>query len=297
MAADLDPRTELSDFLRTRRARLKPADLGLAEFGRRRRVPGLKREELAGLAGVSVAYYTRLEQGNGRNVSAEVLDAVARALQLSGVEHAHLLHLARAGHGRRSPTAERQRVRPELLTMLRAIGGTPAYIWGRRSDVLAWNPPAGALFGDWESRAEPDRNWARITFLDPRSRHLFPDWETKAADVVGHLRWYAGRNQDDPALTALLEELTARSDDFRRMWSAHDVKRKTHGPMRISHALTGDVTLHYETFSLPDDDNQSLTIYHAAPGSPSEKALRLLTAGPEPTDAPPHPVTELRRFQ
>jgi transcriptional regulator with XRE-family HTH domain len=285
MATDLDPRAELSEFLRSRRARLKPADVGLDEYGRRRRVPGLRREELARLAGVSVTYYTRLEQGNGPNVSTEVLDAISDALKLSEAEHAHLLHLARAKLRRRRAAPERQRVRPELVAMLGALTCVPAYIWGRRGDVLAWNRPARALFGDGEARAEQDSNWARITFLDPRSRTLFGDWAAKAADVVGHLRWYAGRHPDDPALTAMIEELSARSEDFRRMWSEHDVKRKTDGSMRIVHPLVGEVTVHYETFSLPGDEEQSLSIYHARPGSASEKALRVLAAASRPGQA------------
>jgi transcriptional regulator with XRE-family HTH domain len=275
MAAHLDPRTELSEFLRTRRARLKPADVGLAEFGGRRRVQGLRREELAQLAGVSMAYYTRFEQGNARNVSAEVLDAISRALKLSDAEHAHLLHLAKPKH---RPAEERQQVRPTLLDMLAAIEDVPAYLWGRRSDVLAWNRMASAVFGDWSARSPRDRNWARIAFLDPASRHIFADWETKAVDVVGHLRWYAGRHADDPLLADLLRELTTNSADFRRMWATHDVKRKTHGTMRLTNQLAGDLTLRYETFTLPDDEDQSLAIYHAEPGSPSEEALHLLAS-------------------
>nr|SBO96939.1 putative DNA-binding protein [Nonomuraea gerenzanensis] len=147
----LGPRAELSEFLRTRRARLRPCDVGLAEHGRRRRVPGLRREELARLAGVSMAYYTRLEQGNVRNVSVEVLDAISRALRLSDAEHAHLLHLARPG--RRRPEPQHRQVRPALLELLAAMEGVPAYVWGRRTDVLAWNAAASALFGDWAARA------------------------------------------------------------------------------------------------------------------------------------------------
>ncbi|MFI7611146.1 helix-turn-helix domain-containing protein [Nonomuraea terrae] len=273
----LDPRTELSEFLRTRRARLKPADVGLDEHGRRRRVPGLRREELAQLAGVSVAYYTRLEQGNGRNVSAEVLDAISGVLKLSDAEHAHLLHLAKPKqHHRRRPAPQRQQVRPELLELLTALEGVPAYVWGRRTDVLAWNHTACALFGDWAARAPQERNWARITFLDPAARRLFADWESKASDVVGNLRLDAGLHADDPLLTALIEELSADSGDFRRLWASHDVKNKAHGSMRMTHPLAGELTLRYETFTLPGDQEQSLSTYHAEPGSASEEALRLL---------------------
>jgi transcriptional regulator with XRE-family HTH domain len=273
----LDPRAELSEFLRTRRARLKPIDTGLTEYGRRRRVPGLRREELAQLAGVSAAYYTRLEQGNGRNVSTEVLDAISRALKLSEAEHAHLLHLARPKQRRRRPAPQRQRVRPQLQELLDALDGVPAYVWGRRGDVLAWNRAASALFGDWDARAPEDRNWARITFLDPRSRTFFADWESKASDVVGNLRLDVGQHGDDPQLAALVGELSLTSEDFRRLWAAHDVKRKAHGTMQLRHDLVGDLSLHYETLSLPDQE-QSLSTYHAPAGSSSEQALRLLAS-------------------
>lgn len=149
-AADaLDPRAELSEFLRTRRARLKPEDVGLRGFGRYRRVPGLRREELAHLAGVSVAYYTRLEQGNGRTVSAEVLDAIARALRLSDAEHAHLKHLAKPKQHKKKPAGRTQQVRGPLRTLLDTMDGVPATLVGRRSDILAWNRMAAAVFGDW----------------------------------------------------------------------------------------------------------------------------------------------------
>jgi transcriptional regulator with XRE-family HTH domain len=274
----LDPRAELSEFLRSRRARLRPSDVGLPEYGRRRRVPGLRREELAQLAGVSVAYYTRLEQGNGRNVSREVLDAIASAFQLSETEHAHLLHLTRPAARHRPAPVKRQQVRPVLREMLSAIESVPAYIWGRRTDVLAWNQTASALFGDWAARSPQDRNWARIVFLDPDARQLFPDWQAKAADVVGQLRLDAGQHPDDPLLTELVGQLSVKSDDFRALWAAHDVKRKTHGTMRLRHPLAGELTVHYETFRLPGDQEQALSIYHSPPGTKSEEALRLLAS-------------------
>ncbi|GAA4575417.1 helix-turn-helix domain-containing protein [Planotetraspora kaengkrachanensis] len=272
----LDPRTELSEFLRTRRARLKPADVGLAGYGRRR-VPGLRREELAQLAGVSVAYYTRLEQGNGHNVSIEVLDAISGALKLSETERAHLLHLAKPKPKQRH-ALRRQQVRPALMDLLTAMEGVPAYVWGRRTDVLAWNRTASALFGDWAARAPQERNWARITFLDPAARRFFVDWESKAYDVVGHLRLDAGLHTEDPLLAALIGELSMKSENFRTLWAAHDVKKKTHGSMRVMHPLAGEMALRYETFTLPDDQEQSLAIYHAEPGSASEDALRLLAS-------------------
>ncbi|MFE6962148.1 helix-turn-helix domain-containing protein [Streptomyces sp. NPDC057696] len=274
----LDPRAELSEFLRTRRARLKPADVGLTDHSRRRRVPGLRREELAQLAGVSAAYYTRFEQGNARNVSREVLDAISRALKLSDAEHTHLLSLAELKRHQRRAAPPRQRVRREVRELLAAMEGVPAYVWGRRSDVLAWNQTASAVFGDWAARTPRDRNWARVAFLDPAARKLFTDWETKAYDVVGQLRLGAGLHPDDPVLAALIGELSMKSEDFRRLWASHNVKQKTHGTMRLTHPLVGELTLRYETLALPGDQEQSLSTYHAEPGSHSEEALRLLAS-------------------
>ncbi|MEU2747760.1 helix-turn-helix transcriptional regulator [Streptomyces collinus] len=274
----LDRRAELSEFLRTRRARLKPEDVGLPDFGRRR-VPGLRREELAQLAGVSVAYYTRLEQGNGRNVSAEVLGSIAHALRLSDAEHAHLMHLAKPKkqHGKK-PAARSRQVRPALRHLLDSIDNVPAYIVGRRSDILAWNRMAAALFGDWAEQPAQERNWARMVFLRPEYRELFVEWDQKAADIVGYLRMDAGCHPDDPQLSALVGELSVKSEDFRRLWAAHDVKEKSYGVKRMRHPLVGELTLSFETFRLVDESEQSLITYHAEPGTPSAEALRLLAS-------------------
>ncbi|MEU4655253.1 helix-turn-helix transcriptional regulator [Streptomyces sp. NPDC023723] len=275
----LDQRAELSEFLRTRRARLKPADVGLPSYGRARRVPGLRREELAQLAGVSVAYYTRLEQGNGRNVSAEVLDAIARALRLTDAERAHLTHLAKPKQQRHRQAAVRaQQVRPALRQLLDSIDTVPAYITGRRTDVLAYNGLASALFGDWDRMPARERNWARLVFLRPDYRELFVEWESKASDIVGYLRMDAGCHPDDPQLAALVGELSVKSETFRRLWAAHDVKEKSHGLKRMRHPVVGELTLSFETFRLVDDADQSLITYHAEPGSASADALRLLAS-------------------
>ncbi|MFJ8107083.1 helix-turn-helix domain-containing protein [Streptomyces sp. NPDC096132] len=275
--APLDRRAELSEFLRTRRARLKPEDVGLPDFGRHRRVPGLRREELAQLAGVSVAYYTRLEQGNGRNVSAEVLDSIARALRLTDAEHAHLTHLAKPKH-KKKQTARPQQVRASLRQLLGTMDGVPAYIVGRRSEILAWNRMAAALFGDWGELPAPERNWARLVFLKPEYRELFVDWEQKAIDIVCALRMDAGCYPDDPRLSALVGELSVKSEDFRRLWATHDVKEKSHGVKRLHHPLVGDLSLNFEGFRLVDDGDQTLVTYHAEPASPSAEALRLLAS-------------------
>ncbi|CAL9575948.1 helix-turn-helix domain-containing protein [Streptomyces sp. enrichment culture] len=282
MDGQLDRRAELSEFLRTRRARLKPEDVGLESFGRQRRVPGLRREELAQLAGVSVAYYTRLEQGNGQNVSAEVLDSIARALRLTDAEQAHLTHLAKPKQQRRRASsgsrAQQRPVRVALLQLLESMDTVPAYVTGRRSDILAWNRMAAALFGDWGELPAQERNWARLVFLNPDYRTLFVDWDQKAYDMVSFLRMDAGRHPDDPRLSALVGELSVKSEEFRRLWATHDVKEKGHGAKRLRHPLVGDLTLSFETFRLIDDDEQSFVTYHAEPGSPSAEALRLLAS-------------------
>ncbi|MFE6484234.1 helix-turn-helix transcriptional regulator [Streptomyces sp. NPDC057757] len=272
----LDRRAELSEFLRTRRARLKPEDVGMPDFGRHRRVPGLRREELAQLAGVSVAYYTRLEQGNGQNVSAEVLGAISRALRLSDAEHAHLTHLAKPKQHKKKQAARPQQVRGALRQLIDTLDGVPAYITGRRTDVLVWNQMAAAVFGDWSEVPPQDRNWARMVFLKPEYQELFVEWEQKAIDIVCMLRMEAGCYPDDPRLSALVGELSVKSEEFRRLWATHDVKEKTYGVKRLRHPLVGDLALQFESFQLTGDSDQMLITYHAEPGSPSAEALRLL---------------------
>ncbi|MFD5516395.1 MULTISPECIES: helix-turn-helix domain-containing protein [unclassified Streptomyces] len=277
-AHPLDRRAELSEFLRSRRARLKPEDVGMPDFGRHRRVPGLRREELAQLAGVSVAYYTRLEQGNGRNVSAEVLDSIARALRLTDAEHNHLTHLAKPKQHKKRQAARPQQVRGSLRQLLDTIDGVPAYITGRRSDVLVWNRMAAAVFGDWSELPPQERNWARMVFLRPEYRELFVEWEQKAIDIVCLLRMDAGCHPDDPRLAALVGELSVKSEDFRRLWATHDVKEKSHGVKLLRHPLVGDLALQFESFRLIGDSELALVTYHAEPGSGSAEALRLLAS-------------------
>jgi transcriptional regulator with XRE-family HTH domain len=274
----LDRRAELSEFLRSRRARLKPEDVGLPDYGRHRRVPGLRREELAQLAGVSVAYYTRLEQGNGRNVSAEVLDSIARALRLTGAEHAHLTHLAKPKQHKKKASARPQQVRVALQQLIDSFENAPAYIVGRRSEILVWNRMAAAVFGDWSQMPPQERNWARMVFLKPEYRELFVEWDQKASDMVSFLRMDAGCHPDDPRLSALVGELSVKSEEFRRLWATHDVKEKSHGVKRLHHPLVGELTLSFESFKIVDDEEQSMVTYHAEPGSASAEALRLLAS-------------------
>ena len=274
---DVDPRTELSEFLRSRRARLSPDDVGLPRYGRTRRVPGLRREELAQLAGVSVAYYTRLEQGNGRNVSDEVLDSIARALRLNETEQTHLRNLTNCPYGNSKKKRVTREVRPALKHLLDNLG-VPAYIGGRRTDIYAWNPMAAALFGDWSELEPRDRNWARLIFLNTSCQQLFVNWESKAADVVAFLRMDAGCFPNDPELTGLIGELSVKSELFRQLWARHDVKEKTFGTKMVRHPLVGEMTLSYETMRMPSEPDLFLSSYHAEPGTPSAEALQLLAS-------------------
>ncbi|MET9403741.1 helix-turn-helix transcriptional regulator [Kitasatospora sp. NPDC002965] len=276
----MDQRTELSEFLRSRRARLQPSDVGLPDYGGRRRVPGLRREELAQLAGVSTAYYVRLEQGHGENVSAAVLDAIARALRLSSAEREHLRRITKPARRRpgRGRSTRPQQIRPEFQQLLDAMESVPAYVLGRRLDVIAWNPLGNALAGDFAALPPEHRNMAWQVFLDPAARELYLDWETKAADVVGILRLDAGRDPDDPRLTSLIGELSLKSGEFRRLWAAHDIRDKGHGTKELHHPVVGRLTLRYETLRPAEEADQVLVAYHADPGSPSAESLRLLAS-------------------
>jgi transcriptional regulator with XRE-family HTH domain len=271
---------ELGQFLKTRRARVRPEDVGLPDFGRRR-VPGLRREELALLAGVSVDYYVRLEQGRAGHPSEAVLDAIARALRLDDAERAHVFDLSRPVRRRRaSPT---ERVRPEVRRLLDALHGLPAMVIGRRMDVLAWNRLAAALVVDWGALPREQRNTARHFFLDDGARELYVDWEENARTTVGWLRLAAGRHPEDAGLAELIGELSMKSEDFARLWPRHDVREKTHGTKRFRHPMVGPLTLAYESLALPGDRDQTLVLYTAEAGSESDTALRLLdsTARPE----------------
>ncbi|MFD3308680.1 helix-turn-helix domain-containing protein [Streptomyces sp. NPDC058694] len=272
----LDRRSELREFLRSRRARLTPEDVGLPSSGRRR-VPGLRREELAQLAGMSFAYYTRLEQGHGDTMSADVLNAVARALRLGRDERAHLFRLARPElHGNRHATPQSQRLRPGIQQLLDALDRVPAYVCGRRLDVLGWNRLATTVFGDWSRLPLQERNLSRLVFLSSAARDRFADLETKMLDVVSVLRVDAGTHPEDAELAALIGELADKSSDFRRLWARHDVRRRDHGVQRLRHPVVGGLTLSFEAMGLCGDTGQTLVTYHAEPGSMSRKALWLL---------------------
>ncbi|MEU7107341.1 helix-turn-helix domain-containing protein [Streptomyces stramineus] len=286
---------ELGEFLRTRRARLQPEDVGLVAYGARRRVPGLRREELAQLAGVSVAYYTRLEQGQSGNASDGVLDALARALRLTPDEHAHLRNLARPGRAARRPAARAQSAGPGVRQLVAALG-VPAAVLDLRYDVLAWNPLGHALLAGHLDAAAPGRpdgrpNTQRLLFLDGHARELYPRWEEEARRAVSALRLAAGEHPEDRRLAELIGELTMRSEEFAALWSRHPVRACTSGTKEFHHPLVGSMTLEFEMMRLPDTGGQGLLAFSAEPGSPSEAALSLLAAagglGGRPEGAPP----------
>ncbi|MFD9589757.1 helix-turn-helix domain-containing protein [Streptomyces sp. NPDC059980] len=272
--------SHLGDFLRTRRAQLRPEDVGVPTYGERRRVPGLRREELALLAGVSVSYYTRLEQGQSQSASPEVLDAIARALRLDESEVRHLRHLARAD--RRRPRGRRpapERVTEAMRQLLDALGDVPAIVLGRRSDVLAWNRPGHALFAGHLAPQAPESaagrpNMARLVFLDAHTRGLYADWPDKARAVVGNLRLVAGRHPDDGALHALVGELSAKSPEFASMWADHRVRACSVAAYAMRHPLVGALTVTQQT--LGDGPGPGIVVATTASGSSSRAALTLL---------------------
>jgi transcriptional regulator with XRE-family HTH domain len=285
----VDPTNDISKFLTSRRAKVTPEQVGLPSYGKRR-VPGLRREEVASLAGVSVEYYKRLERGNLSGVSDMVLEALARALQLDDAERAHLIDLARAAGPapaqRRRPV--QQRVRPVIQRILDQMGA-PAIVHNARADYVAANPLGRALYAPvFESREQP-ANSARFTFLDPAAVDFYMDWEQVASDLVAHLRSEAGRNAYDRGLSDLVGELSTRSDEFRTRWASHNVRFHQTGTKRLHHPVVGDLELSYESMELSADSGLNLTVYTAEPGSASQQTLDLLgswTATPDAVKAP-----------
>lgn len=275
----VDSKDDIREFLASRRARVTPEQAGLPVYGTNRRVSGLRREEVAMLAGISVEYYTRLERGNTRGVSDDVLEGIARALQLDEAERAHLFHLVRAANAtstqRRRPTQER--VRQSVQQILDSITA-PAYLRNERLDILAANRLGEALYSPVFDFPTRPVNSARFMFLDPKASEFFVDWDTVAHDAVAILRAAAGRDPYDKRLTDLIGELSTRSDEFRVRWAAHNVKLHRTGTKRFHHPVVGDVTLNFEALELAADPGQRLNIYTAEPGSPSHDALNLLAS-------------------
>ncbi|MET8157917.1 helix-turn-helix transcriptional regulator [Sphaerisporangium sp. NPDC005289] len=269
---------ELREFLRSRRARLSPADVNLPVRDERRRVQGLRREELALLAGVSVDYYTRLEQGRASNVSSQVLAAVAEALHLDPLERRHLFDLVRTASGPAVDlgSAERPRARPALRMMLDALDPVPAVLHGPCLDVVTINRMGKVLLDDFTA---PDvgRNMLRWMFLNPKARQVYPDWATIAEQMVAILRVTAGQGMHDPYLGRLVDDLGARSPEFARFWADYRVYQHTHGTKRMHHPQVGIMTLNYESLVPPTDPGMWLILYSAATGSPSEDKLKSLS--------------------
>jgi transcriptional regulator with XRE-family HTH domain len=276
----VDNRDEVKAFLSTRRAKITPEQAGLPHYSRNRRVPGLRRSEVADLAGVSVEYYARLERGNLSGVSESVLDALARALQLDEAERAHLADLARAAgpaaRTRRTPPA--QQLRPSVARILAGMTGVPAIVNNGRLDVLAANPLGEALFAPLFADPARPVNHARFTFLNPRAHDFWLDWERAADDAVATLRLEAGRDPYDKGLTDLVGELSTRSDAFRSRWAAHDVRLHRTGIKSFHHPVVGDLHLNYEVMELPADPGLSLIAFSAEAGSPADDALKLLAS-------------------
>jgi transcriptional regulator with XRE-family HTH domain len=276
----MDARADIREFLTTRRAKITPDQAGLAAYGTRRRVAGLRREEVAMLAGISVEYYTRLERGTTTGASEEVLEGIARALQLDEAERAHLFDLVRAASAtpshRRRPAQDR--VRPAILQILDSMIGVPAYLRNSRLDILAANPLGRALYAPVLADPTGTPNMARFIFLDPSASEFFRNWDSAASDAVAILRAAAGHDPYDRRLSDLIGELSTRSDEFRVRWAAHNVKFHRTGAKDLHHPVVGRLTLAFEALELPGDSGQRILVYTAEPGSPSAEALNLLAS-------------------
>jgi len=277
----MDNRSEVREFLSSRRAKLTPDDVGLPDVGQRR-VPGLRRGEVAALAGVSIEYYSKLERGALGGVSASVLDAIARALRLADAERSHLFNLAQAADGTSEMLRPRRRSRawtprPSLMWVLDCITGGPALVRNGRMDLLATNALGRAMHASLYERAPgPVPNFARYTFLDEDSRRFYPDWDTAADTAVAILRTEAGGDPNDRLMHDLVGELATRSEEFRRRWSNHDVRLHGAGTKTFHHTAVGELQLAYESVDMVSDPGLTLTIYAAEPASRTAEALALL---------------------
>ena len=269
----MQPGNALGEYLRARRELVSPESAGIPHIGRRR-VPGLRRDELSLLAGVSTDYYVRLEQGRDRNPSPQVLDALARALQLDEEATAHLHTLAGPERRVRRSGQEPERVPPSIRQLIAGWHDTPAFVQGRRLDVLAANPLAMAL----SPHLTPGVNQLRAAFLDPAVRTLYgDDWASFVHSAIAGVRALLGPDIDDPLLDELVGELSVRSDHFRTLWARHDIRARTSGGTRhMHHPQVGELNLHYEILQIGGTDGQTLIVYHADPGSPTAQALALL---------------------
>ncbi|MFQ6392205.1 helix-turn-helix transcriptional regulator [Nocardia sp. KC 131] len=267
----MDSDNRLGAYLRARRELVRPEEFGMPG-GNHRRVAGLRREEVALLAGMSADYYTRIEQGRDKHPSEQVVEALARVFALDEAGRAHLRELARPVVRRKRVARRPERVGPGLLRLMQAWPNTPAMVLGRCLDVLAANPLAAAV----NSCSAPGVNQVRMVFLDPEARDLYADWPTIAAETVAILRACVGADLDDPRLIEIVGELSLKSEDFRRLWARHDVRAKTTGLKRFHNPMVGALTLSYETFAVNGAPGQMLIVYHAEPGSESERSMALL---------------------
>jgi transcriptional regulator with XRE-family HTH domain len=294
----MDTRNEIREFLTTRRARITPEQAGLRTYGTgSRRVAGLRREEVALLAGVSVDYYTRLERGNATGVSDTVLEALAKALQLDDTERRHLFDLVRAWQP--ATTRRRRRARPKLRPavqqMIDAMTTVPAFVRNGRLDLLGANELGRALYSQhFDSHAQP-ANTARFVFLDDRSQTYYVDWNTVAADVVAVLHAEAGRDPYDRDLSDLVGELSTRSELFRTLWAAHNVHTHDTGIKHVHHPLVGELTLTFEAMELAADPGLTVFVYTAEPGSKTEQGLNLLASWTGTPDAETVDVEQLEQ--
>jgi transcriptional regulator with XRE-family HTH domain len=274
----MDNRTEVREFLTTRRAKIMPDQAGVAQHGRRRRVPGLRREEVAQLAGVSTDYYTRLERGNLSGASDSVLDSIAAALHLDDAERVHLFNLARTAHAgsRTPPRAAPHHMRASVKYIIDSMTNTVAFVRNARLDILKANLLGRALWCEAFEDLRRPPNLARYAFLDPRAPGFYPNWTEAAAGAVALLRSEAGRTPHDRSLTDLVGELATRSEPFRAMWATHDVKTHNSGVKHFHHPIVGDLTLTYDALDLPASPGLSITAYTAEPGSEAAVKLTLL---------------------
>lgn len=289
----MDIRDDIREFLTTRRARLTPADIGLPDFGGRRRVAGLRREEVALVAGMSVEYYIRLERGNATGVSDIVLDGIARALQLNDAELNHLHDLVRAANDGAAPTRRKPRrrthtLRPGMQQLLDAMHEVPAVVQNGRLDVIGTNALGRALFAEMLEDRRAPANFARYLFLDPRARRFYRQWDDSAQQIVALLRSEAGRSPRDRSLSDLVGELTTGSDTFGTLWASHDVREHRTGSKAVTHPVVGELDLSFEALDISNERGLQLIAFTAEPGTTTSDSLRLLaswTSAPSDTNA------------
>jgi transcriptional regulator with XRE-family HTH domain len=279
----MDRSAELSHFLRSRRARITPDLVGLPAACQSRRVPGLRRDEVARLAGMSPEYYARLEQGRARNPSGEILETLARALSLDAAEREYLNDLCTRAGSVPVPPDPPQRVRSGLWHTLETLDHVPAFVLGRRADVLAANPLACAVLTDFGRLPAVKRNFARFVLLDPEARERCVDWEQLAADIVATLRLEVGRHPHDRRLAEMISELAAGAPEFSGWWDDHRVQRRMPSRKRYRHPVVGEMTFHYESLQPVGEPEQTLCVYNVEPGSDSAEALQILRSWIAPT--------------